>query len=154
MERRHAVQKLKDLVGQDLRSIAKDYNVTVFKANGNLNKGWAGQTVECYLGLPLNASRNPNLGSWELKVVPLTRKPGGRYTVKETMAITMLDPKEVKQTDFEKSHLFTKLRKIITVSREYISREEEQSKVLGYHEFELEGTILRDQVAKDYLITI
>lgn len=137
------------MVGQDLRALADGIGITVFK-NGNLNKGWAGQTVERFLGLPLNSARSPNLGSWELKVVSLKRDGDGKFVVKETMAITMLDPEEVKAKEFCDSHLFTKLRKLITVSREYKGRDESSSTVLGCNAFELEGTLLFDDICADY----
>lgn len=149
MERYKAIEQLENLVGQDLRDLANRLGITVFK-NGKLNKGWAGQTVERYLGLPLNSARSPNLGSWELKVVSLKRDCDGRFVVKETMAITMLDPEEVKVKEFSDSHLFTKLRKLIMVSREYKDRDESSSKVLGCNAFELEGTLLFDDVSADY----
>ena len=66
MEREEAIAKVSKLIGQDLRELAKKYNVTVFK-NGKKNKGWAGHVIERYLELPLNSSQSPNFGSWELK---------------------------------------------------------------------------------------
>ena len=106
MDRGTALDKLQELIGKDLRKFANYYEVTVWK-NGKINKGWAGHTVERYLGLPINSSRNPNLGTWELKVVPLVLQSNGIPTVKETVAITMLDSKEVLTNTFEESHLFT-----------------------------------------------
>ena len=148
MERDHAIERLESLVGKDLRTVATELGITVY-TNNKLNKGWAGQTVERYLGLPLNSARSPNLGSWELKVIPLKKDKDGRFVVKETMAITMLDPVEVKAKEFSDSHLFTKLRKLITVSREH-SDNDESSLVLGCHAFELENTELFDDVSSDY----
>ena len=133
-----------------MHSLASEHGVPIFGESGKINKGWAGQTVERYLGLPLNSSRSPNLGTWELKVVPLKRDKIGKLKVKETMAITMLDPKEVRDKDFCDSHLFTKLRKIITVAREVGDSSESVSNVVGVHAFELEGTHLFDKVSADY----
>ena len=45
--------------------MATAYGITVFK-DGKKNKGWAGYVIERYLGLPMNSSRAPNFGSWEL----------------------------------------------------------------------------------------
>ena len=151
MDRVEALERLQGLVGQDLRRIADSYHqsVTVWK-DGKLNKGWAGHTIERYLGIPINSSRNPNLGSWELKVVPLTRRSDGSLVLKETMAITMLDPDEVLERPFEQSHLFTKLRKIIAVSRIREDREESRSICERVHAFDLEETALYDVVAQDY----
>jgi len=65
MERVDAVSRLTTLVGQDLRQLADQFNVTVWSQGNKKNKGWAGHTIEHYLGLALNSSRSPNFGSWE-----------------------------------------------------------------------------------------
>ena len=54
MERQAAIQKLSEIISQDLRGLADKYGVTVFKG-GNLNKGWAGQVIEKYLGFSNNS---------------------------------------------------------------------------------------------------
>ncbi len=144
-----ALEKLQALVGRDLRQIADEHRVTVWD-NGKMNKGWAGHAVERYLGLPLNSSQNPNLGSWELKVAPLALSANGAFVVKETMAITMLDPQEVLAKPFAQSHLFTKLRKIIAVARTREDAAESRSVCKSVHAFDLEETALYDQVAEDY----
>ena len=150
MDRSEALEKLRRLKGQDLRHLADAHNVTVWNTNGKMNKGWAGHTVERYLGLPLNSLRNPNLGEWELKVVPLKKNRNNNHTVKETVSITMIDPVEVAQKTFEDSHLFTKLRKIIAVSRTREDNMETRSICKDVHAFELEGTELYTKVAEDY----
>ena len=150
MDRSEALEKLRRLKGQDLRRLADDHNITVWNTNGKMNKGWAGHAVERYLGLPLNSLRNPNLGEWELKVVPLKRDRNNSYTVKETVSITMIDPVEVSQKTFEDSHLFTKLRKIIAVSRTREDNLESSSICKDVHAFELEGTELYAKVVEDY----
>ena len=149
MDKGFALEKLQSLVGRDLRQLADELGVTVWR-NGKLNKGWAGHTVERYLGLPLNSAQSPNLGSWELKVAPLTRQTDGTCVVKETIAITMLDPAEVVAKPFEESHLFTKLRKIISVSRIREDSGETRSICKTVHAFDLEETALYDDVAGDY----
>jgi DNA mismatch repair protein MutH len=127
MERREAIQRLSEIVGQDLRELADEYEVTVFKENGGRNKGWAGHVLERHLGLPINSSQSPNFGSWELKVIPLKYLKSGRLVVKETMAVTMIDPYNVERTDFEDSHLLIKLRRMIVVARIWEGRQEERS---------------------------
>ena len=71
MERQEAIEKLSMIIGRDLRELADEYEVTVFKENGARNKGWAGHVLEQHLGLPINSSRRPNAGSWELKLISL-----------------------------------------------------------------------------------
>lgn len=69
MEREVALKRLNTLVGVDLRPMADRYDITVWR-DGRKNKGWAGHTIERFLGLPLNSAQSPNFGSWELKVYP------------------------------------------------------------------------------------
>lgn len=73
-----ALQRIAQLVGQDLRPLADQYKVTVWREEGKKNKGWAGHTIERFLGLPLNSSQSPNFASWELKVIPLVPRRAPR----------------------------------------------------------------------------
>ena len=59
MERQEAIQKLSEIVGQDLRVLASKYGITVFKGK-NLNKGWAGQVIEKHLGFSTNSLAKGN----------------------------------------------------------------------------------------------
>src|SRR5256885_845520 len=104
LDRREGLARIKRLAGEDLRPIADDYGITVWK-NGRKNKGWAGMVVEQLLGHPQDADQAPDFGTWELKVVPIVRNAQGHWQVKETMAITMIDPRDVAETPFEHSHL-------------------------------------------------
>jgi len=116
MDRSEAIRKLQQLVGKELHDLAKQYEVTIYR-NGRVNKGWAGHVFERYLQLPLNSAQSPNFGSWELKSVPLKYKKNGELTFKETMAITMIDPVNVREKEFEDSHLLAKLRKAVVIAR-------------------------------------
>lgn len=116
MERSDAVALLQQILNQDLVTLASAHGVAIF-VNDKKNKGWAGHTLERYLKLPLNSSRAPNFGSWELKSTSLKYRNDGQLVVKETIAITMLDPVEILQKDFEESHLYTKLRKTLIIAR-------------------------------------
>jgi DNA mismatch repair protein MutH len=149
MDRTEAIARLNTLVGSDLCSLAPGFGVTVWKA-GKINKGWAGHVIERFLGLPLNSSRAPNFGSWELKVVPVRRLPNGIYKVKETMAITMLDPVEVAAKEFHDSHLLLKLRKQLVVARVFESKAETRTCCYSVAEFDLGDTALYQQVKADY----
>ena len=148
MERTEAISKLKQLIGSDLYEIAREYRVPIKGKSGRKNKGWAGHTIERYLGLPLNSSQCPNFGSWELKVVPLKKLRNGKIKFKETMAITMIDPINVINTLFEDSHLYLKLRKVVVVTR---LDDEEKSFVKGVFEINLDDNPnIFKQVKKDY----
>jgi len=150
MERIDAIERLTSLVGQDLRQLADQYRVTVWTQEGKKNKGWAGHTIERYLGLAINSSRSPNFGSWELKLVPLVAKRTGILKVKETMAITMIDPVEVANKAFEESHLFNKLQKIVVVARIFESKIDNRSLVHSVASFDLDNPEVYEQVKADY----
>ena len=151
MERVEALQRLTELVGKDLRELANQYGVTVWHEPGKKNKGWSGHTIERFLGLALNSSRSPNFGSWELKVISLVlNKRTGLLKVKETMAITMIDPVEVSNKEFEDSHLFNKLKKIVVVARVFESQNESRSLLHSVASFDLEHPEIYAQVKADY----
>ena len=149
MKRSEAILRLKQLEGQDLVLLAKKHEVTVWK-EGRLNKGWAGHVIERYLGLPINSAQSPNFGSWELKVVPLKQLKSGKVVLKETMAITMIDPVNVAATSFEESHLFTKLQKILVCARMFESQAETCSLLVRVAAFTLDDRQVYDQVKSDY----
>lgn len=149
MEREEAVKKIQELIGKDLRKLADDYEITVFR-EGKKNKGWAGHVIERLLGLPLSSAQAPNFGSWELKVCSLKRLKDGTLTVKETMAITMIDPYNVANTQFENSHLLAKLRKAVIAARIWKSQAEESSVLHSVVTFDLGDTKVYRQVKEDY----
>lgn len=149
MEREQAVAKLEELQGQDLRALADVYQVTVWRGDRK-NKGWAGHVLERYLGLPINSAQSPNFGSWELKIVPLKLNRSGALQVKETMAITMIDPYNVAHTPFEESHLFSKLRKVVVCARIFESQQEQHSVLARVATFALDNPALLKQVKEDY----
>jgi DNA mismatch repair protein MutH len=149
VERLDAIAKLRTLVGTDLRPLADIHQITVWKGDKK-NKGWAGHTIERFLGLPLNSAQSPNFGSWELKQVQLVAKRDGMLRVKETMAITRIDPVNVAAKPFEESHLLAKLRKIVVVARVFDCQEETCSFLHSVAEFDLGDTELYQQVKADY----
>ena len=117
--------------------------------NGKVNKGWAGHVFERYLEVPINSAQSPNFGSWELKSIPLRYKRNGELTFKETMAITMIDPVNVCQKEFEDSHLLAKLRKAVVVARIVGDSVDEPSYIHSVVEFDLRGE-LYNIVKADY----
>ena len=149
MQHEEALYRLRILVGQDLVQLSQKVGVSIVADSGKINKGWAGHTIERYLGIPLNSSRAPNLGSWELKVVPAILDSNHRIRIKETMAITMIDPVEVKRKPFEESHLFDKLNKVIAVIREHTD-DNCRSVVLECSSFQLSQSLFFSKVKSDY----
>jgi DNA mismatch repair protein MutH len=157
MERTEALKRLQKLVGADLCLLAQELEVPIhIKVNVDgklvprISKGWAGHTIERYLGLPLNSAQSPNFGSWELKVVPVRTRLRVGLCVKETMAITMIDPVEVKAKAFEQSHLYSKMRKMIVVARNYVDKVESCAIVHSVGTFDLEDPRIYAQVKADY----
>ncbi|MGI5842926.1 MAG: MvaI/BcnI family restriction endonuclease [Candidatus Xenobium sp.] len=149
MERNDAIIKLRQLENVDLVPLARKYHVTIWKGEKK-NKGWAGHILERYLGLPINSAQSPNFGSWELKIVPLKLLADGTMAVKETMAITMIDPFNVKVTPFEESHLLAKLKKAVICARLFESQEEKRSVLVRVAAFDLDERSVYEQVKRDY----
>lgn len=148
MERREAIDKLQKLKGKELHELADQYEITIYK-NGNVNKGWAGHVFERYLELPINSAQSPNFGSWELKSIPLRIRKNRKLSIKETMAITMIDPVNVCQKEFEDSHLFAKLKKAVIIARTVGETVDEPSFIHSVVEFNLSGS-LYETVKADY----
>jgi DNA mismatch repair protein MutH len=149
LDRREAVNRINLLAGKDLRALADEYKIPVWK-NGRENKGWAGLVIEHYLGLPPNSRQAPDFGEWELKVVPLRKDASGNLRVKESMAVTMIEPAEVLASKFEDSHLYDKLRSMVVVSRVYESAQELHSLLHAAAEFDLDNPKIYSQVKGDY----
>ncbi len=149
MERKEAIEKLKELVGKELHELAHFYGVTVCCTNAKVNKGWAGHVFERHLQLPLNTAQSPNFGSWELKSIPLKYKKNGQLTFKETMAITMINPVNVCQKEFEDSHLLAKLKKTVVVARIVGKNVNEPSYIHSVTEFNLSEE-MHQAVKADY----
>ena len=129
--------------------MADEFKIPVWK-NDHENKGWAGLVIEHYLGLPQNSRQAPDFGDWDLKVVPLRKDPEGKLRVKESMAITMLEPAEVLANKFEDSHVYDKLRSMVVVSRIYEDARELHSTLHAAAEFDLDDPKIHAQVAADY----
>src|SRR5688500_9101865 len=70
LNRKEAIRRLNLIVGKDLRAMADEYKIAVWK-NGRKNKGWAGLVLERYLGLAQNSRQAPDFGTWDLKLVAL-----------------------------------------------------------------------------------
>ena len=149
IERRDGLARIKLLTGRDLRPLADSYGITVWK-NNRKNKGWAGQVIEHYLGLPQNSLQAPDFGTWELKVVPLRHAADGTVKVKESMAITMIEPAEVLANEFKDSHLYDKLRSVVVVARIFENVEDTSSILHSAAEFDLDNPAIYKQVEQDY----
>src|SRR3989344_2010064 len=106
-----AIKNLKKYIGKDLRVLALKHSITSYET-GKQNKGWKGLVLERLAGLETNVSKAPNGLTYELKSVSFHNK-NKMLVPKETMAITMINPKELKEHSFFKSHVWAKLNTII-----------------------------------------
>lgn len=106
-----AINNLKKYIGQDLQKLALKYGITTYKA-GKQNKGWKGLILEILAGLENNISKAPNGLSYELKSVS-SHYIKNKLVPKETMAITMINPQELKAHSFFESHCWAKLKSLI-----------------------------------------
>jgi DNA mismatch repair protein MutH len=149
LSRRDGLIRIRLLTGKDLRALADQFGITVWKGKRK-NKGWAGQVIEHYLGLPQNSLQAPDFGTWELKVVPLRRAPSGTVKVKESMAITMIEPAEVLANKFVDSHLYDKLRSVVVVARIFENTEDTSSVLHSAAEFDLDNPAIYKQIEQDY----
>ncbi|MGB0647109.1 MAG: MutH/Sau3AI family endonuclease [Bradymonadia bacterium] len=149
LSRTHALCLLDELIGQDLRPLAATHGITV-ERDGKKNKGWAGQTVEAFLGRSPNSDRGADFGDWELKVVPLVLTANDSFRVKESMAIAMFTPDELETQSFEDSHLLEKLRSLVLVARHFDEHGERMSIVVCARPFDLAESPFYDRVKEDY----
>lgn len=149
MERTEALKRIALLIGKDLRKLALEHKITVFK-EGKKNKGWAGHAIERYLGLPINSSQSPNFGSWELKTISLKYLKNKNLSIKETMAVTMIDPYNIERTKFEDSHLLLKLKKIVIAARIWEGQDEKTSTLHSVKTFDLNNPEIYKQIKADY----
>lgn len=106
-----AIKNLKNYVGQDLRKLALKHGITTYET-GKQNKGWKGLVLERLAGLQTNVSKAPNGLTYELKSVAF-HYVKNKLVPKETMAITMINPTELKAHSFFDSHCWAKLKAVV-----------------------------------------
>lgn len=123
-----AIKNLKKYIGKDLRVLALRYGITTYET-GRQNKGWKGLILERLAGLENNISKAPNGLTYELKSVSFHNK-NEILVPKETMAITMINPKELKTHAFFESHCWAKLKTIVFCAVEWNGTNSDRSKLL------------------------
>jgi len=123
-----AIKNLKKYTGKDLRKLAKDFKITTYET-GKQNKGWKGLILERLAGLKTNVSKAPNGLSWELKSVSF-HYVKNQLVPKETMAITMINPTELKADEFFRSHCWAKLKTIVFCAVMWYGKNSEKAELL------------------------
>ncbi len=115
-----------------------------------MNKGWAGLTLEKALGIGNDRRQASNGDFWELKLVPLRKNKQGNWRVKESMAITMIQPEDVVRTPFAQSHLCDKMKKMIICGRARKDERESSSVLLYVNSFDLLDSRFWETIKRDY----
>lgn len=123
-----AISNLKKYIGQDLRKLALKHGITTYET-GKQNKGWKGLILERLAGLKTNVSKAPNGLTYELKSVSFHYKKD-KLVPKETMAITMINPRELEAHSFFESHCWSKLKSIIFCAVMWHGKNSEKAELL------------------------
>lgn len=104
---------LSRLVGQRLFDLVLKHNIPLSE------KGKFGHAVEAELGISLNSAQSPDLADgWELKATATVVRSASRK-LKETIAVSMINPEALVATPFEHSHVYKKLRRAVYVFFDY-----------------------------------
>ena len=126
--RETAIKNLKKYIDKDLAKFALQFGIQPFK-DGKQNKGWKGLVLEHLAGLETNVAKAPNGLTYELKSVAF-HKVKDELVPKETMAITMINPEELKEHEFFDSHCWAKLKAIIFCAVEWTGKNSKSAKLL------------------------
>mgnify|MGYP000913446550 CR=1 FL=1 len=144
-----AIKNLKKYIGQDLRKLAKDLGITTYET-GKQNKGWKGLVLERLAGLQTNVSKAPNGLSYELKSVAF-HYVKNELVPKETMAITMINPEELKAHSFFESHCWAKLKAIVFCAVQWDGKNSKSAKLLSVASLDFaEDDELIKEIKADY----
>lgn len=144
-----AIKNLKKHLGQDLRKLALEHGITTYET-GKQNKGWKGLVLERLAGLQTNISKAPNGLSWELKSVSF-HEVKGQLVPKETMAITMINPEELKAHSFFESHCWAKLKAVVFCAVEWDGKNAESGRLLKVASLDFaEDDELIQEIKADY----
>ncbi len=144
-----AIKNLEKYIGQDLAKLAKKFNITVYK-DGKQNKGWKGLVLERLAGLDTNVSKAPNGLFYELKSVSFYNVKS-KLEPKETMAITMINPQELKENGFFQSHCWSKLKSMIFCAVMWHGKNSQKAELLavGSLDFLKEDDLIKE-IKADY----
>ena len=144
-----AIRNLEKYIGQDLAELASELGITTFK-DGKQNKGWKGLTLEQLAGLTNDNKQAPNGLGFELKSTAFY-KVRSRWTPKETMAITMINPANLIETPFFQSHCWEKLKSIVFCAVSWNGKHDPKSELLKIQSFDfLEDEDIIKEIEADY----
>ena len=144
-----AINNLKKHIGQDLRKLALEHEITTYET-GKQNKGWKGLILERLAGLETNVSKAPNGLTYELKSVSF-HYVKNELVPKETMAITMINSEELKAHSFFESHCWAKLKTIVFCAVMWHGKNSEKAELLKVTSLDFSETDeLIQEIKADY----
>ncbi len=144
-----AIRNLEQYIGLDLGELSKEFGITTFLAEKQ-NKGWKGLTLERLAGLSNDNKQAPNGLGFELKSTAFYQVKG-IWVPKETMAITMINPKTLIETPFFQSHCWEKLKSIIFCAVTWNGNHNLKSELLKIQSFDfLEDGKIISEIQADY----
>lgn len=147
--REQAIANLKGYIGQDLAELARLNGITTYK-QGKQNKGWKGLVLERLAGLSPSVSKAPNGLTYEIKSVSFYHVKGV-LVPKETMAITMINPEELKSQAFFESHCWNKLRAMVFCAVMWHGKNVAKAELLRVTSLDFTGSEeLIKEIATDY----
>ena len=147
--RASAIKNLKKYIGKDLAKLAPQFGIHPFK-DGKQNKGWKGLVLERLAGLQTNVSKAPNGLTYELKSVAFHYKDK-ELVPKETMAITMINPEELKAHSFFESHVWAKLKTIVFCAVKWNGKNSRSAELLSVASLDFtEDDELIKEIKADY----
>lgn len=133
-----AIGNLNAYIGQDLRMLALQRGITTFET-GRQNKGWKGLVLERLAGLENSNTKAPNGLTFELKSVSF-HYVRGELVPKETMAITMINPEELRAHSFFESHCWAKLKAIVFCAVLWHGKNSQSAELLQVTSFDFAET--------------
>jgi DNA mismatch repair endonuclease MutH len=126
-----ALKRITKFIGKTLEQITDETAVHFeIKVTNRANKGWLGIILEIILGKTPDNKQLPDLDDGtEVKKVSIVKGVRG-YRVKETLQVTMINPNSPLETDFTKSHLHSKTRKILLIPTLYAGKGNHEKEIL------------------------
>jgi DNA mismatch repair protein MutH len=107
-------------------------------------------TLEHLAGLSNDNKQAPNGLGFELKSTAFY-KVKGEWIPKETFAITMINPQNLNDTPFFKSHCWEKLKSLVYCAVSWNGKHNEKSELLKIQSFDfLESDTLIQEIQADY----
>ena len=144
-----AIKNLEQYLNMDLSEFADSFGITSYR-DGKQNKGWKGLTLERLAGLTNNNNKAPNGLGFELKSVAFYEVKG-IFVPKETMAITMINPKQLIDTSFFQSHCWEKLKSLVFCAVTWNGKHNIRSRLLDVKSFDfIVSDSLISEIESDY----